>query len=127
MNMKYFCHGLTLGTYRKYGYTVFSGLDILKALEDDCVEIGAGQTLMAVMKLLNVGDIISFTNLQGNIIHTALVVDLHNAAQMLTENEIYYEVDLLTKNGVLAECLQSLLVVRGVYSRAPTMRYWRIR
>jgi hypothetical protein len=41
---QYFCHGHALGTYRRFGYSVGCGYDILFALEDECYEIGAGQT-----------------------------------------------------------------------------------
>jgi hypothetical protein len=52
---------------------VCSGVHILSALEDDYVEFGAGQTVLETIKLLNIGDIVSFAELSGNIIHTATV------------------------------------------------------
>jgi hypothetical protein len=43
------------------------------ALEDDYVEFGAWETVLETIQLLNFGDIVSFEDLSGNIIHTAKV------------------------------------------------------
>lgn len=127
INTRYFCHGHTLGTYFKYGYSVCSYSHILTALEDDCVEIGAGQTLENAIKQVIPGDIVSFTDLRGDIVHSSLVVNVPMEIKSLTVNSIFEEIKVWTKNGKLLLCVQSLLTTCGFYRNAPILRYWRAR
>jgi hypothetical protein len=125
MKLQYFCHGHSLVTFRRFRYSVCSGVHILMALEDDYVEFGAGQTVLETIQLLNIGDIVSFAELSGNIIHTATVFYI-----IINPNERmrplkFADIILSTKNDLDAECLQSILAVRAVYPEAPKMRFWR--
>ncbi len=125
MKLQYFCHGHSLGTYRRFGYSVCSGVHILFALEDDYVEFGAGQTVLETIQLLNIGEIVSFEDLSGNILHTAkvfyIIINPNDPLRPLKLTNII----LSTKNDLDSECLQSILAVRAVYPEAPKMRFWR--
>ncbi|MCK5819681.1 MAG: hypothetical protein KAH18_10660 [Psychromonas sp.] len=127
INTRYFCHGHTLGTYFRYGYSVCSYSHILTALEDECVEICAGQTTANAIKEVINGDIVSFSDLIGNIMHSALVVKAPMAIQSLNVNSIFEEIKVWTKNGRLSLCIQSLITTCNVYNYAPILRYWRAR
>ena len=125
MKWQYFCHGHSLGTYRRFGYSVISGVHILFALQDDYVEFGARQTVLGAMQLLKVGDIVSFEELSGKIVHSAIVSSIDiNPSDPLRPIQ-FAEIILSTKNNYDAVCLQSILAVRGVYPEAPKMRFWR--
>ena len=122
---QYFCHGHSLGTYRRFGYSVISGVHILFALQDDYVEFGARQTVLGAMQLLKVGDIVSFEELSGKIVHSAIVSSIDiNPSDPLRPIQ-FAEIILSTKNNYDAVCLQSILAVRELYSEAPKMRFWR--
>jgi hypothetical protein len=121
LNMQYFCHGHSLGTYRRFGYSVISGVHILFALQDDYVEFGARQTVLGAMQLLKVGDIVSFEELSGKIVHSAIVSSIDiNPSDPLRPIQ-FAEIILSTKNNYDAVCLQSILAVRELYSEAPKM------
>ncbi len=109
---KYFCHGHSLGTYCRHGYSVFSGKDILAALEDDCDEIGVFHPPWDVMKLLIAGDIISFSNLEQEIVHTVVVVNVSWYAGFLgvrqTKKDTLNEIMVTSKNGTSLECAKNL-------------------
>jgi hypothetical protein len=105
---------------------VLSGKDILEALEDDYVEIGAGQTPSNIMKLLIAGDIVSFSNLEHGIIHTAVVIYVPRSLARPAENALN-NIKVNSKNGINLECVQYLSSVRCIYSYAPLMRFWRAR
>ncbi len=122
---QYFCHGHSLGTYRRFGYSVCSGADILMVLEDDYVEIVTGQTALDPLQLLKVGDIISFSDFFGGIIHSAIVSSIDiNPNDPLRPIELT-DVILSTKNNYDAVCLKSIVGVRAAYRGAPKMRFWR--
>ncbi len=84
-----------------------------------------GQTVLETIQLLNFGDIVSFEELSGNIIHTAKVsyIDINPNERMRPLK--FADIILSTKNDLDAECLQSILAVRAVYPEAPKMRFWR--
>ncbi len=106
---KYFCHGHSLGTYRRFGYSVGCGEAILCALEDDCYEIGAGQTPLGAIQGLKAGDIVSFAELSGKIMHTAKVfcIDINLSDPLRPVR--FVDIILLTKNGYNEDCLQPIL------------------
>ena len=122
---QYFCHGHSLGTYRRFEYSVCSGVHILMALEDDYVEIGAWETELDVIPPLKVGDIISFAELSGIILHTAIVFHIRIDPSDPLRPIQFADIILSTKNNYDAVCLQSILAVRELYSEAPKMRFWR--
>ncbi|MCK5819683.1 MAG: hypothetical protein KAH18_10670 [Psychromonas sp.] len=127
INNKYFCNRLSLDPYRRYGYSVCSGSYILKALEDEYVEIGVGPTRQNAISGVILGDIVSFSNLNEVIIHTAVVINVPVFIQRLTEQNIFETLMVWIKNGTRLECVQSLLITRCRDIHAPTMRYWRAR
>jgi hypothetical protein len=124
---KYFCHGHSLGTYRRYGYSVFSGKDIFFALEDECYEIGAGQRSAGAIQVLKVGDIVSFAELSGRIMHTAKVfcIDI-NPSDPLRPIK-FADITLLTKNGCNSDYLQPILNIVRTYPMTRIIRFWRPR
>jgi hypothetical protein len=124
---QYFCHGHSLGTYRRFGYSVCSGVHILMALQDDYVEFVAGQTVLETIQLLNIGEIVSFEDLSGNIIHTAKVSSININPNERMRPVKLTDIILSTKNYLDAVCLQSILAVRAVYPEAPKMRFWRAK
>ncbi len=125
LNYQYFCHGHSLGTFRRFRYSVCSGVHILMALEDDYVEIGAWETELDVIPPLKVGDIISFAELSGIILHTAIVFHIRIDPSDPLRPIQFADIILSTKNNYDAVCLQSLVVVREVYPEEPKMRFWR--
>jgi hypothetical protein len=122
---QYFCHGHSLGTYRRFEYSVCSGVHILMALEDDYVEFGAWETVLETIQLLNFGDIVSFEDLSGNIIHTAKVSYININPNDPLRPIQFDDIILSTKNNYDAACLQSILAVCAVYPEATKMRFWR--
>ena len=122
---KYFCHGHSLGTYRRFGYSVGSGVDVLFALEDDCYEIGADQIPVETIQLLKVGDIVSFAELSGKILHTAKVFCININPNDPLRPVIFDDIILSTKNGYRADCLQPILDTLATYPTIPMVRYWR--
>ncbi len=124
---QYYCHGHSLGTYRRFGYSVGCGDDILFALEDECYEIGACQTPFETIQLLNVGDIVYFAELSGKIIHTAKVFRINiNPNDPLRRLKLE-EIILSTKNGYRADCLQPILDTLATYPTIKMVRFWRAR
>ena len=124
---KYFCHGHSLGTYRRFGYSVGSGVDVLFALEDDCYEIGADQIPVETIQLLKVGDIVSFAELSGKILHTAKVFCININPNDPLRRVIFDEIILSTKNGYRADCLQPILDTLATYPTIKMVRFWRAR
>ena len=124
---QYYCHGHSLGTYRRFGYSVGSGVDILFALEDECYEIGACQTPFEIIQLLKVGDIVSFAELSGKIIHTAKVFCININPNDPLRRVIFDEIILSTKNGYRADCLQPILDTLATYPTIKMVRFWRAR
>jgi hypothetical protein len=101
-HLRYFCHGHTLRTYQQYNYSVFSGDDVLKVLNDEYTCIG--QNLANVQQ----GDVISWQQ-GGHVIHTALVV---NCQQM---PKTIQNVTVWTKNGANPESVNLLFQVLPMY------------
>ncbi|MCK5819682.1 MAG: hypothetical protein KAH18_10665 [Psychromonas sp.] len=126
-NEKYFCHGLSLDTYRRYGYSVFSGPNILKTLEDEYDEIGIGHTPKNAISRVIPGDIISFSNLNTGIIHTVVVINVPVFIESMTEQDIFESLMVWVKDGKKFECVESLLTSRSLFLPVPIMRYWRAR
>lgn len=125
ISLKYFCHGHTLGTYREYGYSVFSGQHVLTALEDDYNEIGIGQTPNNALNLVIPGDIISFSDTDRVVLHTALVVNVPMINGNPSGKNNRGNVTVWTKNGQIPECVQKLSATCQVYKNSLNLRYWR--
>ncbi len=124
---KYFCHGHSLGTYRRHGYSVTSAKSIFFALEDECDEIGSGQRSVSAIQLLKIGDIVSFAELSGRIMHTAKVfcIDINPSVPLRPIK--FADIILSTKNGYNAACLQPILTIVRCYPQTRIIRYWRLR
>ncbi len=124
---QYFCHGHSLGTYRRFGYSVCSGRSILRAFQDDYVEIVAVQTALDALQGLKVGDIISLSDFEDDIIHTAKVflIDI-NPSDPFRPIKLT-NIILSTKNGYDPDCLQPILAVCDAYPEAPKIRFWRAK
>ena len=111
-NDRYFCHGRTLNTYNQYGYSVFSGDDVLKALIDE------HNPLPHLLNTLMLGDIIAWRNPATlEVIHTASVVNIP-AVHRTVDN-----ISVWTKNGFNPESVVTLNAVCGVYGVNYT--FWR--
>lgn len=124
IDKRYFCHGHTLDTYRRYGYSVFSGRHVLAALIDDYIIIGSGQE---ALNLVIPNDIISFGDMSGTILHTALVVNVPMANGIPTGKNNQGNVTVWTKNGQMPECVQKLSATCQVYKDSLNLRYWRAK
>jgi hypothetical protein len=127
LRYKYFCHGFALDTYRRFGYSVCSDADILRALEDDYVEIGAGQSASDTIQLLKIGDIVSFAELSGKIIHTAkvFIIDINPSDPLRPVR--FVDIILFSKNCFNVECLEPFLVTFINYPTIQRIRVWRAR
>jgi hypothetical protein len=95
------------------------------ALEDDYVDIGAGQLASDTIQLLKIGDIVSFAELSGRIIHTAKVfcIDI-NPSDPFRPIKLA-DIILSTKNGYRADCLQPILTIERCYPKTKIIRFWR--
>jgi hypothetical protein len=122
---QYFCHGHSLGTYRRFGYSVCSGESILRALIDDYVEIGAGQTVSETIQLLKSGDIVSFAELSGRIMHTAKVFCIDINPNVPLRPIEFNDIILSSKNEYHPDCLQSLETTFINCQTAHMVRFWR--
>ncbi|MCX7099674.1 MAG: hypothetical protein NTV43_17410 [Methylococcales bacterium] len=100
---QYFCHGLTLGTYRRYKYSVFSGDDVLKVLQDEFTCIG--NNLNDVQQ----GDVISWQDPRKGVVHTSLIINCAGTPRAL--DNIY----VWTKNGFQQEKTTVLSEVQQTY------------
>ncbi len=127
LRYKYFCHGFALDTYRRFGYSVCSDADILRALEDDYVEIVAWQSASDTIQLLKIGDIVSFAELSGKIIHTAqvFIIDI-NPSDPLGRLKLE-DIILFSKNCFNVECLEPFLATFINYPMINIVRFWRAR
>jgi hypothetical protein len=124
---QYFCHGHSLGTYRRHGYSVISAKSIFFALEDECYEIGSGQRSVSAIQLLKIGDIVSFAELSGRIMHTAKVFCLDINPSVPFGPIKLADIILSTKNGFKRACLQPILTIIRCYPKTRIIRYWRLR
>ena len=122
---QYFCHGFAIDTYFRFGYSVCSGRSILRALQDDYVEIVAVQTALDELQGLKVGDIVSFADLSGKIIHTAKVFCLDINPSVPFGPIKLADIILSTKNGFKRACLQPILTIIRSYPQTMLIRYWR--
>ncbi|MCK5819501.1 MAG: hypothetical protein KAH18_09685 [Psychromonas sp.] len=126
-NTKYFCHGLSLDTYRRYGYSVFSGEHILKCLEDEFFEISLGRIGDNAITPLFVGDVVSFSDYNNKIQHTSLVVNVPPNASRRINNPLYNGLMVWSKPGMDPERVESLLDNYDDFSALKMHRYWRPR
>jgi len=124
INVQYFCHGASLGTYRKYGYSVLSGKDILIALEDDYVEIGVGKTRMDALQLVKAGDIISLGSQREGIEHT-VVVKLFMPIVYRIGRKSFDAIQVSSKNGTFPELVTSFSATCVEFLGCTIFRYWR--
>ncbi len=124
---QYHCHGFALNTYRRFGYSVCNGLSIARALMDDYVLIGVGQTVSDALAQLKAGDIVSFEELSEKIIHTARFFAIDIESRDPLEGLKLHDVILYTKNGLNADCLQSLETTFNIYPTTQRIRFWRAR
>ncbi len=125
---QYYCHGFALNTYRRFGYSVCSDADIVRALMDDYVLIDVvGQTVSDALAQLKAGDIVSFEELSAKIIHTAIVFHIRIDPSDPLEGLKLHDVILYTKNGLNADCLQSLETTFNIYPTTQRIRFWRAR
>lgn len=108
---RYFCHGLTLDTYRQFGYSVFSGRDVAQVLNDEHQDLGRQ------WNGLKSGDIVAWRE-GRDVIHTATVINL-------PENDrTAKNVLLWTKNGSHAEVAgMSISDVSRIYGQ--DFSFWR--
>lgn len=127
-NTHFICHGHSLGTYYKYGYSVCSGRNATKALEDDYIEIGAEQSLADAIKQVTCGDIVSFSDWYGRVNHSSLVVRYPEQIQGLTTDDIMRQILVWTKNGTFALMVQQLMATWRLYysgMNCERIRFWR--
>ena len=122
---KYFCHGHSLGTYRRHGYSVTSAKSIFFALEDECYEIGSGQRSVSAIQLLKIGDIVSFAELSGRIMHTAKVFCIDINPNVPLRPIEFNDIILSSKNEYHPDCLQSLETTFINCQTAHMVRFWR--
>ncbi len=127
MSRQYYCHGFALNTYRRFGYSVCSGVSIVRALIDDYDLIGVGQTVSDAIPLLKGGDIVSFEELSAKIIHTAQFFCIDADSRDPLERIKLHDVILSTKNGLNADCLQSFATTVRTYPKTQRIRFWRAR
>lgn len=126
IDRRYFCHGHTLDTYRLYGYSVFSGASVLTALVDDYNELGAALAPPNALNLAIPGDIVSFSDGAGVVLHTSLVVNVPMNGMLPSGQNTRDTVTVWTKNGQHPECVQLLSATCAAYSNAPVLRFWRV-
>ncbi|MCK5819026.1 MAG: hypothetical protein KAH18_07175 [Psychromonas sp.] len=126
---RFICHGHSLGTYYQYGYSVCSGWNALKALEDDYIEIGAEQSLTDAIKQVACGDIVSFSDRLGKVEHSALVVSYPEQIQGLTTDNFMRQILIWSKNGTFAITIHQLMSTWRLYSsskmKCEKIRFWR--
>lgn len=108
----YFCHGLTLGTFHQYGYSVFSGWSVKRVLDDEYICVG-GSVVNARQ-----GDVVSWQQ-GGNVVHTCSIINVQ--AQLLSDHNAV----VWTKNGIMPEVATSLQSVKNSYGQ--TYLIWRSR
>lgn len=99
---RYFCHGLALGTYERYGYTVFSGVYMYRVLRDEWEKLSYDANVRP-------GDICVWWD-KDQPMHSALVKTAHN-------NRL--NIELRTKNGAEEEQVSSLKRVDLTYKSHP--------
>lgn len=110
-DQRYFCHGLTLDTYRRFEYSVFSGAGVDHALDDEHQDLGQD------WEQLKSGDIVGWRGSPG-VIHTATVINLP------AEDRTPANVTLWTKNGAQAERADmSISEVSAIYGQ--NFSFWR--
>jgi hypothetical protein len=123
---QYYCHGFALNTYRRFGYSVCSGVSIVRALMDDYVLIDVvGQTVSDALAQLKAGDIVSFEELSEKIIHTAqfycIDAEPNDPLKVLKLRDVI----LSTKNGLNADCIESLETTFNTYPTTQRIKFWR--
>lgn len=105
LNDRYFCHGLTLGTWERYGYSVCSAEDVEKVLIDEFT--CRGPNLADAQQ----GDIVSFQNPHGiGVVHTCRVVNCATVPKTAANITVW------TKNGRAPEAVLTLANVMGIYA-----------
>ena len=131
----YFCHGLTFGTYEKFGYTVASGPDVLRVLEDEYTQIAlsgaSGQRFSNACpaeeaKLLSLylqsareGSVVAWENAKAEVVHTARIGAFGEGARS-PDSTI-----MMSKNGFVTAKAAVLTVICADYAKLVThFRLW---
>lgn len=104
---QYWCHGYSLKTFKKFGYSLY-GSSVPVVLKDEYFPLEPNE--------IKKGDVISFHNFKGEIIHTARIKD---PKKPLSETMVK------TKNGPSELETCKLKLVQGVYPSAVKLKFWR--
>jgi len=122
-NRHYFCHGHSLGTYREFGYSVFSGPDLATVLRDEYLLVGSLTNAQS-------GDLLVWHNVypdKRHPDHSAILTFLgavpqpssmavHRAAATDIRRKLEESSQVSTKNGGYGPVLtQTVQQVCGIY------------
>ena len=135
MEHRYFCHGLTFETFEKFGYTVASGPDVLRVLEDEYTQIAlsgaSGQRFSNACpaeeaKLLSLylqsareGSVVAWENAKAEVVHTARIGAFGEGARS-PDSTI-----MMSKNGFVTSKAALMAVICADYAKLVThFRLW---
>ncbi len=111
IELHYWCHGHSLGTFNRFGYSVYSGGDMARVVADEWTPVAPASA--------RAGDIAVFTNFE----HSAKFVSPVVSGGVLDESAS----TLSTKNGQAAEKTDTLRGIRATYSMLPSYAVYRHR
>jgi hypothetical protein len=106
----YFCHGRTLGTHARYGYSVY-GECVQTVLNDE-------YTSVLGLQLAKPGDVVLFSGKADETMHTCMIVNCATTPRMQTNVTVW------TKNGHDIDRVCTLADVVLEY-KPNKLSYWR--
>jgi hypothetical protein len=114
-NDRFFCHGHTFDTYRRFGYSPFSGKEVRLIIEDEYQAVPKAE---AGHFDIQAGDVVTWSK-ATNIIHSCLVI---NVAGIPTVNTV----TMWSKNGRQPITVMKLYQVNRIYP-SEVVEYWRVK